>query len=82
MVAIIGCESGYIHYLPNGKVLQGRVHSPDTGVAQINVKAHGARIKEMGLDVNNIVDNLTFARMLYDEQGATPWVCRNLVATR
>jgi hypothetical protein len=32
-------------------------------------------MKELGLDIWDPEDNVAFARILYDEQGWTPWVC-------
>ena len=80
MLAIARCESGYIHYQDDGMVIRGRVHPPDVGVMQINQKAHGERLDALGLDAEDIHDNLTFARLLYDEQGQGPWVCKKQIA--
>ena len=80
MVAIIDCESNFVHYQNDGTVLRGRVHQYDTGATQINLAVHADRLRQLGLDAEKLEDNLTFARLLYDEEGSTPWVCRNLVA--
>ena len=82
MVAIIGCESNFTHYTKDGSVLLGRVTPKDTGVAQINRDYHEGSAEAQGLDLDNIHDNLTYARRLYDAQGVTPWVCKNQVAIR
>lgn len=82
MVAIIGCESNFTHYTQDGGVLRGRVTPRDSGVAQINRDYHEDEAERNGLDLDDIYDNLTYARRLYDAQGVTPWVCKNQVAVR
>jgi hypothetical protein len=74
MVAIAGCESNYVHYKPGGGVIRGRVDSRDTGAFQINSYYHP------DVDSEDFWENITYARELYDEQGDTPWVCRNHIA--
>jgi len=68
MLKVMKCEGGYKTdaYNPtNG--------SGDKGLFQVSTKYHGHRTKKLGLDMNNPVDNVKFARMLYDEQGLAPW---------
>lgn len=74
MVAIIGCESGFVHYKPDGSVLKGRVDDRDSGVAQINTYYHP------GVNVDDFWENIAYARRLYDKEGVTPWVCKSHVA--
>lgn len=76
MVAIIGCESNFTHYLPNGEILRGRVDTRDSGVAQINTGFHPT------VDVTDLWHNLAYARKLFEQEGTIPWVCRNQVAMR
>ena len=76
MVAIIECESNFIHYKPDGTVLKGRVDKRDTGVTQTNTGYHPTS------DVEDLYSNLAYARQLYLNEGTTPWVCRNMVAIR
>jgi hypothetical protein len=73
MIEIARCESTFRHYLPDGSVLQGRVDSDDTGVMQINKRYHEERAIELGLNVENINDNMAYARYLYEKQGVQPW---------
>lgn len=80
MVNIGGCESGFVHYLPTGGVIKGRVTPADTGVMQINMDAHGKEVERLGLDMTDLYENLVYARILYEREGVTPWVCRNMVA--
>ena len=82
MVAIIGCESGYIHYKSDGSVLTGHVTPRDSGVAQINKDYHEDRAESLGYDLDDIYGNLGYARHLYNEQGSAPWVCAQKVALR
>ncbi len=35
-------------------------------------------MKKLGLDPTNPVDNVTYAKMLYDSQGWKPWACVTL----
>lgn len=73
MAEIARCESTYRHYLDDGEVLQGRVDPADTGVMQINKRYHLSTAEELGLDLENIYDNMTYARYLYERQGTQPW---------
>lgn len=73
MVQIARCESTFRHTLADGSVLRGLVDNADTGVMQINTRYHGARAVELGLDLENIEDNMAYARYLYEKQGTRPW---------
>ena len=73
MIQVARCESQFRHTLADGSVLQGRVDSDDTGVMQINKRYHEETAINMNLDVENIYDNLAYARYLYDKQGTQPW---------
>lgn len=75
MLAIVECESGFVHYQTDGGVLRGRVTPADTGVMQINTDIHGARLEQLGLNVEKLEDNLKYGLMLYEESGHRPWVC-------
>ena len=73
MIEVARCESTFRHYLEDGSVLQGRVDPRDTGVMQINKHYHLDTAEAMGLNVENIYDNMEYARYLYDRQGLQPW---------
>lgn len=73
MVQIARCESQFRHTLADGTVLRGVVDSADTGVMQINTRYHGKKAREMGLDLDDLYDNMTYARDLYLRQGTKPW---------
>lgn len=70
-LAIARCESGYD---PDALNVSNPDGSRDSGLFQIN-STHNSRVEELGLDVFDPEDNVTFARMLYDESGWDPWVC-------
>ncbi|PIR84274.1 hypothetical protein COU16_01605 [Candidatus Kaiserbacteria bacterium CG10_big_fil_rev_8_21_14_0_10_47_16] len=73
MIQVARCESQYRQTLADGSVLRGKVDSADMGVMQINERYHGAKAKELGLDLTNIYDNMAYARYLYEKQGTQPW---------
>lgn len=73
MIQVARCESTFRHTLKDGSVLRGEVDNADTGVMQINTRYHGETAVELGLDLQNIHDNLAYARYLYEKQGTDPW---------
>jgi hypothetical protein len=73
MIQVAKCESTFRHTLADGTVLRGRVDNRDTGVMQINTYYHGATADTLGLDLENIYDNMAYARDLYERQGTQPW---------
>lgn len=73
MIQIARCESAFRQTLPDGTVLRGKVDPRDTGVMQINLRYHEGTAGNMGLDLNTLKGNLTYARDLYTRQGTQPW---------
>ncbi len=73
MIEIARCESTFRHTLADGSVLRGYVDNADTGVMQINLRYHQQTAKRLGLDLENIYDNMAYARYLYERQGTQPW---------
>lgn len=73
MIQVARCESTFRHTLADGSVLRGKVDNRDTGVMQINTYYHGATAEQLGLDLENIYDNMAYARDLYERQGTQPW---------
>ncbi len=73
MIQVARCESTFRHELADGSVLRGVVDKRDTGVMQINTFYHGETAEKLGLDLENIHDNLAYARHLYEKQGTQPW---------
>lgn len=73
MIQVARCESTFQHTLADGSVLKGRVDNADTGVMQINKRYHSAAATAMSLDLDDIYDNMAYARHLYETQGIRPW---------
>ncbi len=73
MAEVARCESGFRHTLSDGSILHGRVDSADTGVMQINKRYHQTAATAMNLNLDNIYDNMAYARHLYETQGIRPW---------
>lgn len=73
MAEIARCESTYRHRLADGSVLRGYVDQADTGVMQINLRYHAETAKRLGLDLEDIYDNMAYARYLYERKGTQPW---------
>ena len=73
MIQVAKCESTFRHTLADGSVLKGRVDSADTGVMQINKRYHGKKAAELDLDLENLYDNMAYARYLYETKGTQPW---------
>lgn len=73
MVQVARCESTFRHTLADGTVLRGYVDNRDTGVMQINTYYHGDTAATMNLDLEDIYDNMAYARYLYETQGTQPW---------
>ena len=73
MIQVARCESTFRHTLADGTVLRGHVDDRDTGVMQINTYYHGDTAETLELDLENIYDNMAYARDLYERQGTQPW---------
>jgi len=73
MIQVARCESTFRHSLTDGSVLKGRVDPADTGVMQINKRYHLKQAQALGLNLDDIYDNMAYARYLYDNQGTQPW---------
>jgi hypothetical protein len=73
MIEVARCESTFRHDLADGSVLQGFVDSDDTGVMQINKRYHLSDAVAMELNLDDLYDNMAFARNLYERQGVQPW---------
>jgi len=73
MISVARCESHFRQTLSDGSILHGKVDPRDTGVMQINTGYHGETAEQMGLDLNDLYDNLAYARYLYEKEGTQPW---------
>lgn len=74
LAKIAGCESHYRQLNSSGNVLRGEKNSYDRGVMQINILYHAEDAEELGLNLENLEDNVKYARYLYEKQGAKPWM--------
>jgi len=74
LAEIAKCESRYRHLDKGGNVLKGKKNSYDRGVMQINILYHAKTLERLGLDVQNLDDNVRYARYLYEKEGAKPWI--------
>ena len=73
MIEVARCESTFRHELADGSILQGRVDPADTGVMQINKRYHETTAIAMELNLDDLYDNMAYARYLYEKQGTQPW---------
>lgn len=73
MAEVARCESRFRHELTDGSILKGRVDPADTGVMQINKRYHQATAVAMNLDLDDLYQNMEYARYLYEKQGTQPW---------
>ncbi len=73
MIQVARCESTFQHTLADGSILRGRIDSADTGVMQINKRYHERAASAMGLNLDDIYQNMAYARHLYETQGTQPW---------
>lgn len=72
MVEVARCESGWRQFKEDGSVLMSHYGTDDAGVFQIN-KVHLPELKLLNLDRNKTLDNIAFARVLYDRNGLRDW---------
>lgn len=73
MIEIAYCESQFRQYNKDGSVLRGRVNNLDVGLFQINEYYHLERSKKLGYDIYSPEGNMAYARVLFNEEGPTPW---------
>lgn len=69
MIRIAKCESE-LRQTKNGKPLISK--TGDHGVLQIN-KVHIPEAKRRGLDLDDLEDNVKFAKILFDQKGTKDW---------
>lgn len=74
LAEIAKCESQFRHLNSSGTILKGERDRRDTGVMQINLFYHAKTANRLGLDIQNLDDNVRFARYLYEKEGAKPWL--------
>jgi hypothetical protein len=73
MIKIASCESHFKQFDTDGTVLQNP-HSTAIGVFQIMASIHqGLADDRLGLDITSVEGNVAYAKVLYKDQGTTPW---------
>ena len=78
MLSVVKCESNYKHYLSSGEVLEGPTE--DFGAMQLHAPTHQAKMEALDMDIMDIHDNIAYGKMLHDESGSEPWVCKKRIA--
>lgn len=73
MAEVARCESHFRHELTDGSILKGVIDPADTGVMQINKRYHQTAAVAMNLDLDDLYQNMEYARYLYEKQGTQPW---------
>ena len=73
MLDIARCESGVRQFNVDGSILQGHINNKDIGIFQINEFYHLDRSMALGTDIYTIDGNISYASVLYEEQGTQPW---------
>ncbi len=73
LLEIARCESELRQFNSNGNVLRGRVDRDDIGVMQINERYHADTAKVLGYNIHTIEGNVSYAKYLYEKEGAKPW---------
>ncbi len=74
MAEVAKCESRFRQFENDGSVFRGKINDQDVGAMQINEYYHAARAKKLGYNLHTLKGNMQYARLLYKEQGAQPWV--------
>ena len=73
LAEVARCESSFRQFGADGKILRGEENAQDVGVMQINEHYHKQTATQMGLNLNNLSDNLAYAERLYEKYGTDPW---------
>jgi hypothetical protein len=74
LVDVARCESAFRQFGKDGKVIRGLVNPKDVGIMQINEEYHLAKSKSLGYDIYTVDGNLGYAKYMYENQGASPWL--------
>lgn len=73
MVKVANCESQFTQFNSDGSVHRGVQNHQDVGVMQINEHYHLAASEKLGYNIYTLAGNLAYAKLLYDQEGTTPW---------
>lgn len=74
MAEVSKCESRFRQFENDGSVFRGKINDRDVGALQINEYYHKERAEKLGYNLHTLKGNMQYARLLYKEQGAQPWV--------
>ena len=74
LAKIAYCESRFRQFTKNGYPLRGEVNKYDVGVMQINEFYHDKVAEKRGDNLHTLDGNLSYARYLYEKEGARPWM--------
>ena len=77
MIPIAQCESQMRQFDSKGNPLRSK--TSDIGLLQIN-QVHWGEARSLGLDIfNNVDDNISMGRVVYDREGLNAWTCNKKV---
>ena len=68
-----GTKYGRARHFENGSVIRGYKSPEDIGMCQISLTWHGQRAGDLGYDLFDEADNITYANYLYSVEGTIPW---------
>lgn len=74
LAEVARCESRFTQFGKDGKIIRGTKNPYDIGVMQINERYHLEKSKKLNMDIYTLDGNLAYARHLYKNQGARPWM--------
>lgn len=74
MAEVAKCESRFRQFENDGSIFRGKINDRDVGAMQINEYYHKDRAGKLGYNLHTLKGNMDYARLLYKEQGAQPWV--------
>ncbi len=79
LIPICSCESTGSpyntprQYKSDGTVLTGIIHSPDSGMCQINKRVWLETAISLGYDIDTEEGNIRMANYIYEQGGTQPW---------
>ena len=73
MADIANCESQFHQFNSDGSVLHGGYRDRMIGIFQI-APMHESEAEAHGFDLDTITGNMAYAKLLYDQNGTSPWL--------
>lgn len=74
LAEIAKCESQFRQIGSSGNIIRGKVNKSDIGVMQINTYYHAKQAEKLGLDLNTLLGNMAYGKVLYEKEGTAPWI--------